>query len=111
MDVLGTPDAEPLASLAIVTWQTNLEADSRVRFDLSGDGCGNPWSGVITSTAYVVSHSVVLVGLQPNTAYCYEIQSSNGNSTTAWIAGDPFTTLPQQFNVYLPLVFKEWEMK
>ncbi|HKZ85980.1 MAG TPA: fibronectin type III domain-containing protein [Anaerolineae bacterium] len=109
LEVLGTPEAMPLASLAIVTWQTNLEADSRVRFDLSSDGCSDPWSGVITSTAYVVSHSVVLVGLQPNTAYCYEIQSSNGNSTTAWIAGDPFTTLLQQFNVYLPLAIKAWE--
>ena len=109
LGVLGTPDAEPLASLAIVTWQTNLEADSRVRFDLSGDGCGDLWSGVITWTAYVVSHSVVLMGLQPDTAYCYEIQSSNGNATTAWIAGDPFTTLPQQFNMVLPLILKAWD--
>ena len=107
--VIGTPEADPLSSLAIVQWQTNILADSRVRFELSNDGCDPPWSRIVTHTLYALSHSVVLTGLQSGTAYCYEIQSSNGVSTTAWIAGDPFTTLFQQFDVYLPLILKAWE--
>jgi phosphodiesterase/alkaline phosphatase D-like protein len=98
-----------LASLGIVSWQTNILADSRARF-LQGIACGegDSWLRVITLTAQVMIHSVVLTDLTPSTDYCYQVQSGNAISTTAWTVGRSFTTLAGQFDSYLPLIFKEW---
>ncbi|MGH2592257.1 MAG: metallophosphoesterase family protein, partial [Anaerolineae bacterium] len=55
--IVGTPNATPLAVLAIINWQTNVDADSRVRFrDVV---CGAPWTRSVTQAAQVIVHSVV----------------------------------------------------
>ena len=104
--IVEGPTVMPLADIAVVNWQTNVEADSRVRFD-AGTPCG-ALTRIITSPLQVISHSIELIGLSPSTAYCFQVQSGNSLTDTLWTAVQTFTTLNVQFDIYLPTLFKGW---
>jgi hypothetical protein len=85
-------------------WQTNVASNSIVRYELNA-GCGAPWTYTITSTTQVTSHSPAISGLSPSTAYCYQVESSNG-TTTATSVINTFVTLSSEFRAYLPTIRK-----
>ncbi|MCS7251168.1 MAG: putative Ig domain-containing protein [Anaerolineae bacterium] len=93
------PVAVPLATVAAVRWRTLQPADSRVRY---GRSCGS-WERTIVHPEWVTEHSVGITGLQPNTSYCYEVQSVNTWGASEWRRGS-FTTLSREFRIHLPLV-------
>lgn len=93
------PSAIPFATVATVRWRTLQAADSRVRY---GRTCGS-WEQTIVRSEWVYEHSVGITGLQPNTSYCYEVQSVNTGGASEWRRGS-FTTLSREFQIHLPLI-------
>jgi hypothetical protein len=74
-------------STAVITWNTNEPADSRVSYGVS--------AGALTSTAadgaFALHHTIALVGLSPNTTYQYRVTSSDGSGNTATSPAPPAT--------------------
>ncbi|MDW8351929.1 MAG: putative Ig domain-containing protein [Anaerolineae bacterium] len=99
--ILSGPQATPLASMAIVGWQTSLPANSRVRLGLT---CGS-WARTITREGWRTAHQVVVDGLVPNTSYCYEVQSVGATGASDW-RGGTFVTRGQEARRYLPTVLR-----
>lgn len=93
------PEATPLATMAVIRWQTNQPATSRVRVGLT---CGG-WSQTLTQDVLQLQHQMVVTGLIPNTAYCYEVQSVNSGGASAW-QGGTFITRASEVRRYLPLI-------
>ena len=76
VDIVNGPDvANVNGNSAWLTWQTNNEAATRVRY---GTDPKNP-----SQHAYVAGgardHRVQLTGLQPHTTYYYEIENRGGS--------------------------------
>jgi hypothetical protein len=99
--ILSGPQATPLATTAIVGWQTSLPANSRVRFGLT---CSS-WLRTITLDGWRTSHQVVLDGLTPNTGYCYEVQSVGAVGASDW-RGGTFVTRADEARRYLPITWR-----
>lgn len=99
--ITSGPTATPLATMAVVRWQTSQPADSRVRY---GRNC-EAWEGTIIRVEWVIDHSVVLPNLSPQTTYCYEVQSVNAGGSSDPKRGS-FTTLIRENRVYLPLIIR-----
>jgi spore germination protein YaaH len=74
------------ANSAIVSWQTNNFADSRVDF-----GVTTPYSTVSNASA-VSTHSLTLTGLTPTTSYHYQVTSVDVYAQSATSADATFTT-------------------
>ena len=95
LPILSSVTASALTTTSVtVTWTTNKAASSYVRFgtttalgSLQGDDSVNA-----SSTNYVTSHTVTLVGLTPSTQYSFKAMSidANGNIGQSTIA--MFTT-------------------
>ncbi len=100
--ILSGPAVFPLATTAGVSWTTDVEATSEVRW---GTSCGE-WSRSLQSPILTRTHSVVLDGLSPNTPYCLQVRSANGAGSTPWTpeGGLTFTTRSVEFRIYLPHV-------
>jgi hypothetical protein len=60
------------ASTALVSWNTDLSASSRVRF-----GTGTPLTSVADSAGLTLSHQVLLPGLRAGRTYLYDVESSS----------------------------------
>ncbi|MGH7741083.1 MAG: DUF4082 domain-containing protein, partial [Candidatus Eiseniibacteriota bacterium] len=78
---------------ALVTWQSNELADSRVDYGTTSTGL------TVSNPALVFSHSVVIQGLSPGTTYLYRVTSldpsGHPNSSPALTLGPAtFTTPP-----------------
>jgi hypothetical protein len=56
---------------AVVTWTTDLPAGTRVRFGMSA-----ALGTVADSSGYTTQHVALLTGLQPGTAYAYDVEST-----------------------------------
>lgn len=97
--ITSGPTAVPLATVAVIRWQTSQPADSRVQY---GRDCGN-WERTVVQTEWVVEHAVGLSGLSPETTYCYEVQSVNSNGASEAKRGT-FTTLSRESRIYLPII-------
>ncbi|HXF69748.1 MAG TPA: putative Ig domain-containing protein [Thermoflexus sp.] len=95
------PTATPLATATLIRWRTLQAADSRVRY---GRTCGS-WEQTIIRPEWVVDHAVWITGLQPNTGYCYEVQSVNTGGASEWRRGT-FITLAREHRSYLPLIMR-----
>ena len=85
--------ATPGSTSALITWTTNLAANSRVDYGTSPSALGLS----ATSAAFTTNHSVALNGLTSSTTYYYRVTSttSAGGSATFPISGNPplsFTT-------------------
>ncbi len=93
------PTAIPLATIAQIRWRTLQAADSRVRY---GRSCGS-WEQTIIRTEWVTDHAVTITGLQPNTSYCYEVQSVNTGGASEWRRGS-FTTRSHEYRSHLPFI-------
>lgn len=87
---------------ATITWQTTSPADSVVDYGLSSsytDAVGNP--------AQVTSHTVALVGLQPDTTYHYRVSSTNPYGS-AQTSDATFTTLGADVEIIIDNLDPGW---
>ena len=74
------------ATSAVITWQTNNGADSRVDYGTT------PPFATVSDAALVTFHSLTLTGLTPTTTYHYQVTSVDGYSQSATSADATFTT-------------------
>jgi len=72
-----------------VTWDTNEIADSCVEYGLTS----SYELGMICNPAYVLSHSIVLPGLTPDTLYHFRVISTDPHSNRAVSGDHTFRTL------------------
>ncbi|HKV32266.1 MAG TPA: N,N-dimethylformamidase beta subunit family domain-containing protein [Candidatus Dormibacteraeota bacterium] len=96
--VVGTPppppplqisavQATPSSGSAVITWQTNNTANSRVDYGLT-----TSYGSTVSDPAAVTSHALTLSGLAGGTTYHYAVTSVDGNAQTASSADATFTT-------------------
>ena len=84
------------SSGGIITWSTNTPGNSQVFY--SGPDLKYTWNpGYINSSAIrdsggVLTHSVTLTGLLPNTMYHFAVQSTDGNGNTSYSLDNTFVT-------------------
>ncbi|KKR47497.1 MAG: Cell wall surface anchor family protein [Parcubacteria group bacterium GW2011_GWC2_40_31] len=94
---ISTVAASPVAdTTAVITWITDEPANSKVYY---GSTSGTLTSSTDTDSTLTRNHSVTLSGLSYETAYYYQVVSSDGNSNTATSSEGSFTTLEQQINI------------
>jgi hypothetical protein len=75
---------------ATIVWTTNVPATSGVKYgSTSGYGCASP-----SDPNMVLSHSVNLTGLMPNTLYHFQAVSVDASGNQAVSADSTFTTSP-----------------
>jgi phosphodiesterase/alkaline phosphatase D-like protein len=72
---------------ALVTWQTNNAANSRVDY-----GTTTSYGSVVTDAASVTGHSLTLPGLIPSTTYHYAVTSLDAFTQSAVSTDATFTT-------------------
>jgi hypothetical protein len=98
--------ASPLAAEAIITWDTDEPATSRVTYGVS------PTLNLSTteSVEYVTSHRIVLVDLSPDIDYAYAVRSVDEVGNAAVSAVFSFRTFASEDvkQVYLPLVLRTY---
>ncbi len=63
---------------AVIAWTTNELSNSTVGFSTN-----NSFSAEQSVNSYVTSHSITLTGLTPNTAYYYQVKSTDPSSNLA----------------------------
>lgn len=100
--ILSGPVVTPFATTAVVSWTTNVEASSEVRW---GTSCG-AWSQGRQDPTLTRSHTIALDGLNPGASYCLQVRSVNAGGSTPWTPeeGLAFTMGTMEFRVYLPLI-------
>ncbi len=80
------------SSGATVTWNTNINADSRAYWGLSSD--------VLTdstrNSALNTNHSIILTGLDPETAYNVQVASEDEDGNRSYSHVERFTTLEEE---------------
>ena len=84
---ISTVQATPSWSSAVITWQTNNTANSRVDYGLT-----TSYGSTVSDPNTVTSHSLTLSGLASSTTYHYQVTSVDGNAQTASSADATFTT-------------------
>lgn len=84
----GLAVTQVTATSALLTWQTDEPADAGVRFGLQG-GALDGRAGLL---GLRTSHSLLLTGLQPATAYGFQAVSRDGSGNPGTATGS-FTTL------------------
>jgi hypothetical protein len=77
------------ANSAVISWQTNNAADSRVDY---GSSAPPPYAGSLSNPALVFSHALTLSGLAPSTIYHYQVTSVDQATQSASSADATFTT-------------------
>lgn len=82
---------------AIVTWQTDLPADSRVEFWTTGQTLTES----VSQSALTTTHSLLLTGLAGDATYHYRVVSETGDGQTATSPEQGFTTASS------PIMFTE----
>jgi len=80
--------AQPGETTALITWTTNLEADSLVRYGVEQ----GKYAEAQGSTTYVREHKVVLENLQPGSTYYYRVGSITREGVAAETREYNFTT-------------------
>jgi len=102
--ILSGPMVTALATKAGVTWTTDVQASSEVRW---GASCG-AWSQERQDPTPARLHAIVLDGLSPSASYCVQVRSANAGGSTPWTpaGGLSFTTRAVEFRIYLPLIQK-----
>jgi hypothetical protein len=87
LQITAGPAANAGPGSAVITWQTNNPADSRVDYGLTGT-----YGSAATTATRVTSHSVALTGLASTTTYHYKVTSVDAYGQTASSADGTFTT-------------------
>jgi poly(hydroxyalkanoate) depolymerase family esterase len=75
------------ATSAVITWRTNLAADSRV-----DDGTTTAYGNTVSDPALLTNHSLTISGLASGTLYHYQVTSLDSVGETASSADVTFTT-------------------
>jgi hypothetical protein len=87
--VLTTVLASPSINGAVITWNSNIAANSQVLYGLT-----NTYGSTSTlDTNNVTSHTVTLSGLAPSTAYHFQVWSTGTGTMSATSTDMTFTTL------------------
>ena len=94
---ITNPSANASSSSAIISWNTNELATSRVFYDTvsrSGDTDGSQYAqaSAIDQTADNTSHSVNLTSLASSTTYYYKIRSADAAGNAAFTTEQSFPT-------------------
>ncbi len=102
--ILSGPEVSALATTAVVSWTTDVEAMGEVRW---GSVCGT-WTRSRQNPTPTRAHAMALDGLSPSASYCLQVRSVNAGGSTRWApeAGLVFTTRAVEFRVYLSLVWR-----
>ncbi len=88
-------------SSATITWTTDKNSDSFVEYSTTP---GFTQGEVQGKFELVTSHSVTLVGLQPNTTYYFKVRSTDASGNTATSLEQSFTTLASTQDVTPPQI-------
>ncbi|MDA1264786.1 MAG: DUF1349 domain-containing protein, partial [Planctomycetota bacterium] len=87
--VISNVTVTPFSSGALITWDTDEPATSRVEFGLSA-----AYGAVVEDLTLVTLHSVVLEGLASSTTYHFQVLSADALGNLAMSADDTFETGP-----------------
>ena len=82
------------ANTATITWITDEVADSKVDYGETAS-----YDSSKSDTDLVISHSIILTGLEPETTYHYKVTSTDSWSNQASSGDLTFTTLEQPQNI------------
>jgi len=85
--VISDISASVSTSTAIITWETNELANSRVDY-----GTTTSYGNTVTSSDLTIDHVINLSGLEPSTVYHYRVISSDANSNNSASTDYTFTT-------------------
>ncbi len=95
-----------------LTWQDNSDDELGFRVDRSPDGYSWAQTGVVTSligSLVYTDAGYVDTGLAYSTTYYYRVQAYNDAGGSGYSGIARATTLPpEEFNVFLPLVIRNW---
>lgn len=77
--ITGGPSAKAGKNSAVITWTTNLAANSIVNYGTSS----SVLSSIESNGNQVTDHSVSLTSLSRHTVYYYQVSSTDGNATVS----------------------------
>ncbi|NJN97631.1 MAG: hypothetical protein HC875_27905 [Anaerolineales bacterium] len=104
--VITNVSAGPLDTIAVISWTTDEPATSRVEYGVGSLNQSQETSELVTS------HQIALTGLSPQTAYIFQVASTNGANLETTNPSGPatysFSTLATEdiLDTYLPLIAK-----
>jgi len=75
----------------LINWETDEESTSIIEY-----GIITNYGEIQNSNDYLLSHSLFLNDLDPETIYHYKVESTDTSGNTAWSEDNTFTTLPHQ---------------
>jgi hypothetical protein len=87
LQVTGVAAGNLSSTSAVIGWQTNNAANSRVDYGLT-----TAYGSSVSDATSVTAHSVTLTGLTGATTYHYKVSSVDGAGQTAGSADSSFTT-------------------
>lgn len=76
-------------SKAVITWATDEQANSQVRYSTIA---GGPYTSTVATSSYGEDHYVILTGLAADTTYYYRIVTSDLSGNTTTTAESSFST-------------------
>jgi hypothetical protein len=94
LQVTSVQVSNVVANAAVITWQTNNLADSRVDF-----GPTTSYGSAVADSASVTSHSLTLSGLTSSTTYHFQVTSADGSGQRASSTDASFTTAAASVNL------------
>jgi len=109
-----TPDATPpviknisvsseTEASAVITWTTNEPSTSQVEY-----GKTTEYGLTATSDELTTTHSITLSGLEPNTAYHYQVKSKDKADNEVLSIDNTFVTLQEKSPYSLELLSLDW---
>lgn len=87
----------------VITWTTNEPSSSKVEY-----GTTTGYGLTVTSDELTTTHSITLSGLEPNTAYYYQIKSKDKAGNEASSTDNTFYTAQGKSTYALKLQSLEW---
>jgi len=83
------------ATTTQIKWLTNEKANSKVWYSISTPVVAATSTAAVSSSDYVLNHSIALSGLTASTTYYYLVTSADKSGNTATATEKSFTTLGQ----------------
>ncbi|MCK4744753.1 fibronectin type III domain-containing protein [Candidatus Parcubacteria bacterium] len=101
--ISGISTTDISTSTAVISWTTDEYSDSEVEYALESISTTTPTTTQIDHST-TTSHSIVLEGLMPETAYYYIVKSTDASSNQAVSGEMNFTTLELP-DITAPVIF------